>query len=140
MAQADEEKTINKQGDASVIAVTAVKTVFCVLFKSRAETPTMPWSQPTSNSSSETGSSSTILFSLGVISLQKVFKLFALGRVAQLAQSLCLYLTDTLSRDVEFSAHLLKRARPAVVYAVAQTQHHFLAGSELVQHADKLLL
>ena len=31
MAQSDEEKTINKQGDASVIAVTAVKTVYWLI-------------------------------------------------------------------------------------------------------------
>ena len=59
--------------------------------------------------------------------------------MAQLAQRLRLYLTDTLARDVELLADLLQRARAAVHYAEAQLQHLLLARGQRVQHLFKLL-
>ena len=60
--------------------------------------------------------------------------------VAQLSQRLGLNLTDPLSGDVEFLAHLFQRAGPAILQAEAQLEHPLLTGRQRTQHRNELLL
>ena len=58
----------------------------------------------------------------------------------QLAQRLCLDLTDALTGDVEFLADFLQRARTAIQQAEAQAEHLFLPFGQPLQHGVDLIL
>lgn len=60
--------------------------------------------------------------------------------MAELAESLCLYLADALTGYVELAAHFLKGAGTAVIHAVSEAQHLLLTGSEGVEDTEKGLL
>ena len=60
--------------------------------------------------------------------------------MTELAQSLRLYLADTLTSDVELLADLFKGVRMAVGEAEAHGEHALLTGSEGLEHVGKLLL
>ena len=62
--------------------------------------------------------------------LQVVLQLAAAGRVAQLAQGFGLDLADPLAGDVEFLAHFLKGAGPAVLETEAELEDASLAAGE----------
>ena len=70
--------------------------------------------------------------SVGMIFLS--LKSLCAAGMAELAQSLCLYLTDTLTGDVEFLADLFKRARHSVVKTEAKLKNHFFAGGKSMKH------
>lgn len=55
--------------------------------------------------------------------------------MTQLAQCLCLDLTDAFARDVELLADLLQRPRSAIVQSEAQLDDVFLAGCQGMQFA-----
>ena len=50
--------------------------------------------------------------------------------VTELAECLCLYLTDTLAGDVKLLANLLKRSRSSVIKSETELDNVLLTGSE----------
>ena len=58
--------------------------------------------------------------------------------MAELSERLCLYLTDTLTGDIENFTHFFKRSCTSVLKTESEFQNVFLTRSERMQHLAEL--
>ena len=72
--------------------------------------------------------------------IQIILQLAAAAWMAELAQRLCLNLTDTLSGNIKFFSHLFQSAGASVIKTESETKNLLLSFCQGSKNLDQLLL